>query len=98
MCAPERPRYVASAEDLSEAARRCQDARIRGAVLAVASLHEGMALMDAARIWCVDLAILRDVIRRLDEGGLDGLADLVAAPNADSVGPGLPSSRATRRT
>ena len=98
MCDPERPRNVILAEDLSQAARRCQDARIRGAILAVASLDDGMTLTDAARIWCVDLVILRDVIRRLDESGLDGLEDLVAAPKADSDVPGLQSSRATRRT
>ena len=94
----ERPRHGVSAGDLSDAARRCQDARIRGAILAVASFHDGMALTDAARIWCVDLVTLRDVIRRLDESGLDGLEDLIAAPKAESDGSGLQSSRTTRRT
>jgi len=94
----ERPRHGLSVNDLFEAARRCRNARIRGAILAVASLHDGMALTDAGRIWRVDLVTLRDVIRRLDESGIDGLKDLVASPNADSVGPGLQSSRVTRWT
>jgi len=85
----DRHRHGVSAEDLYKAALRCTDARIRGAILAVASLDDGMTLTDAARIWCVDLVTLRDVIRRLDESGLDGLEDLVAAPKADSDGPGL---------
>ncbi len=74
----ERPPIRVSTKDLSEAARRCTDARIRGAILAVASLDDGMALTDAARTWRTDLATLRDVIRRLDERGLDGLEDLIA--------------------
>jgi hypothetical protein len=82
----ERPRSDVSAEDLSEAALRCTDARIRGAVLAVASLDDGMALTDAARTWRVDLAILRDVIRRLDENGLEGLERLIAPHGADTGG------------
>jgi hypothetical protein len=58
-----------SAEDLFEAAKRCRDARIRGAILAVASLDDRMSLTDAARTWRVDLPTLRDVIRRLDDSG-----------------------------
>jgi len=94
----EQPRYISLADDLYEAVKRCQNVRIRGAILAVASLHDGMALTDAGRIWRVDLVTLRDVIRRLDESGINGLKDLVASPNADSVGPGLQSSRVTRWT
>lgn len=80
----ERPRLDVSVEDLSEAALRCTDARIRGAILAVASLDDGIALMDAARIWRDDLATLQDVIRRLDESGLDGLREVVAPRGADT--------------
>jgi hypothetical protein len=82
----ERPRCRVSAEDLFEAALRCENARLRGAILAVASLDEGMALTEAARTWRVDLATLRDVIRRLDESGLDGLGDLIATPGANTSG------------
>jgi len=92
------PRHDLSVNELFEAARQCTDAQRRGAILAVASLRDGMALTDAARIWRVELATLRDVIRRLDESGIDGLADLVSVLNADPVGSGLGSARATRRT
>jgi hypothetical protein len=40
----ERSRSDISAKDFSEAALRCTDARIRGAILAVGSLDAGMAL------------------------------------------------------
>jgi len=94
----ERPRHDVSAEDLFEAALRCTDARIRGAFLAVASLDDGMSLTDAARTWRVDVATLRDVIRRLEESGLDGLGELIAAPRRDSGGNCLSPSNPKRRT
>jgi len=94
----EQPRYISLADDLYEAVKRCQNVRIRGAILAVASLHDGMALTDAARIWYVDLVTLREVIRRLDEGGINGLEDIVAAPSPDLVSASLQSSRVKRRT
>lgn len=94
----ERPRHSISAADLYDAARRCTDARIRGAILAIASLNDGKALADAARIWRVDLPTLQDVIRRLDERGLDGLGHLIATPGAKTSGncPD-PSNPKTRR-
>jgi hypothetical protein len=82
----ERPRIDVSAKDLSEAALRCTDARIRGAILAVASLDDGMSLREAARTWRVDLATLREVIRRLDDSGLDGIEGLIAPRGADTGG------------
>lgn len=94
----ERPRHRVSAEDLSEAALRCEDARVRGAILAVSSLDDGMALTEAARTWRVDLATLRDVIRRLEAGGLNGLEDLIAPHGADTGGNCLDSSILKTRT
>lgn len=59
--------------DLSAAARACADARLRGVILALASLHEGLGLRDAARIWGVDPTILGQARQRFEESGLDGL-------------------------
>jgi hypothetical protein len=94
----ERPRHGISAANLYEAALRCTDARICGAILAVASLDDGMTLTEAARTWRVDLATLRDVIGRLDESGLDGLGHLIVTPGANTSGncPD-PSNPKTRR-
>jgi hypothetical protein len=88
----ERQRYSISAEDLFEAAKRCRDARIRGAILAVAWLDDRMSLTDAARTWRVDVPTLRDVIRRLEDSGVDGLGDLIATSGMDADSQCLGSS------
>jgi hypothetical protein len=63
-----------TAEDLYDAACACPDARLRGAVLALASLYEGDAPPDVARIWALDPASLSALVRRFNEDGLDGLS------------------------
>lgn len=62
-----------TADDLYRAACACADARLRGAILALASLYEGDALHDAARLWGVDPATLRDLVDSVNEDGLRAL-------------------------
>ncbi len=65
--------------DLSAAAKRCSDARLRGVILALASLHEGVGLRDAARIWRIDPNILQCARQRFEESGLEGLSNVTAS-------------------
>jgi hypothetical protein len=67
-----------AAADLSAAARACADARLRGVLLALASLYEGVGFSDAARLWRVEPATLQRALQRFEEAGLDGLSDSVA--------------------
>ncbi len=60
-------------DDLYAAACVCNDAKLRGVILALACLHEGLVLSDVARIWRIDPADLREAIRQFDESGIDGL-------------------------
>lgn len=69
----ESPRNDVAAAALYAAARTCSDARLRGAILALASMREGLTLMEAAQIWRVDPAALLDVERRFNVGGIDAL-------------------------
>jgi hypothetical protein len=64
-----------TANDLYAAASGCTDARLRGVILALASLCEGVGFPDVVRIWKADPATLRDILQRLNERGLDGLYD-----------------------
>ena len=72
------PLQNAATADLSAAARTSTDARLRGVLLALASLYRNVGFADAARIWRVDPATLHRALQRFEEAGLDGLSDGVA--------------------
>jgi hypothetical protein len=76
-----------AAADLSAAARVCADARLRGVLLALASLYEGVGFVDAARLWRVEPATLQRALQRFEEAGLDGLSDGAASRRSPMAPP-----------
>lgn len=63
-----------SAEDLRAFARKCPDVRMRGHLLMIASIYDGMTADDAARIWRVNKPILEQVLRRFIEDGIEAFS------------------------
>jgi transposase len=64
-----------SGADLRRLARRTQDARQAGRLLALATIYEGGSRSEAARIGDVGLQIIRDWVLRFNAEGPDGLID-----------------------
>lgn len=67
-------RDAAAAADLFAAASACPDPRLRGAILALASIYDGVGFAEAARLWNVDPKTLSDVWRRFEDSGIEGLS------------------------
>ena len=61
--------------DLRRLARRTQDARQAGRLLALATIYDGGSRSDAARVGDVGLQIIRDWVLRFNAEGPDGLID-----------------------
>src|SRR5215467_2731993 len=61
--------------DLQRLARRAQDARQAGRLLALAEIYDGGSRSDAPRIGDVGLQIIRDWVLRFNAEGPDGLID-----------------------
>jgi transposase len=61
--------------DLRRLARRAQDARQAGRLLALATIYDGGSRSDAARVGDVGLQIIRDWVLRFNAEGPDGLLD-----------------------
>ena len=61
--------------DLRRLARRVQDARQAGRLLALATIYDGGSRSDAARVGDVGLQIIRDWVLRFNAEGPDGLLD-----------------------
>src|SRR5215469_9611955 len=61
--------------DLQRLARRAQDARQAGRLLALATIYDGGSRSDAARVGGVGLQIIRDWVLRFNAAGPDGLLD-----------------------
>lgn len=62
-----------SAEILRSLAREYTDYSNRGRLLAVASIYDGVAPDDVARIWGISASSLCQLLRRFEEDGLEGL-------------------------
>ena len=61
--------------DLRRLARRAQDARQAGRLLALATIYDGGSRSEAARVGAVGLQIIRDWVLRFNAEGPDGLID-----------------------
>lgn len=70
---------------LYRAANRCEDAKLRGAMLALASVYEGVGFFEAIRVWGVDPPTLREVQRRFEAGGIASLSG-EASPEQEADG------------
>jgi transposase len=68
-------RFDFTGADLRRLARRTQDARQAGRLLALATIYDGGSRSEAARVGAVGLQIIRDWVLRFNAEGPDGLID-----------------------
>jgi transposase len=74
-----------SAGELRAVAGKCRDASQARRLLALASIMEGSARAEAARLAGMDRQTLRDWVHRYNEGGVDALVSRVAPGRAPSL-------------
>ena len=62
---------------------------MRGRLLAIASIYDGVSPGDVARIWGIGAPSLRQLLRRFNDSGLEGLPDRPTGPQSPARrGPG----------
>jgi transposase len=71
-----------SGEELRSVARNCTDERSRGRLLAIASIYDGVAPGDVARIWGISAPSMRQLLERFNDDGVEGLSDRPTSPES----------------
>lgn len=87
MAAPIRLREDHTGDDLRRLARESRDARQVRRLLALATIYDGNARSEAARIGGVGLQIVRDWVVRFNAEGAAGLIDRKAPGTTPVLGP-----------